>query len=510
MTNQVASGPRHTSAAAAPAGESRTTESRSRTPTMRHGIALTIILTCQMMLVLDATVMNVALPRIQSALHFSPTDLSWVMSAYTLSFGGLLLLGGRAGDILGRRRMFVAGITLFTVASLAGGLAPTSGALIAARIAQGVGAAMAGPSTIALITTTFTEARARVRALALLSAMASSGFAIGLIVGGLLTQYASWRWVMFINVPFGAAAVLLAPRFVVEPPRHPARLDLAGAFTGTAGVGALVFGLIHAAENGWSTATTVISIAAGAVLLGVFLAVQARREHPLLPLRLFADRNRAAGYANFFLGPAAMMSMFFFLTQYLQDVSGFDALATGLAFMPMAVAMFSTTRIVPMLLHRVGPRPLALTGTSIMVVGLVWLTQLGTTTGYATGLLAPMVLMGFGGGLAFVPLSPVIFASVPPQDAGAAGGVLQTMQQTGSTLGLAVLVTVYGAALHAAGPVSHSAALVYAMDRAFAVAAGIAGLTVLIALTFRKTAAPASAPATAPAPATASASSADA
>jgi EmrB/QacA subfamily drug resistance transporter len=466
------------------------TVDRVEAPRQRPGLALAIIVTCQLMLILDATVMNVALPRIQVGLHFSPTSLAWVMSSYTLTYGGLLLLGGRAGDILGRRRMFMAGIALFTVASLAGGFATTAGWLLAARVLQGVGAAAAGPSTIALITTTFTEPRERIRALALLSAVASGGFAIGLIVGGLLTELASWRWVLFINVPFGLAAVALAPRYVREPERHPARLDLPGAIAGTAGVAALVYSFIHAAAAGWSERQTVVTLAAGIALVAVFLVIELRARQPLMPLHLFADRNRAAGFLNFFLGPAAMMSMFFFLTQFLQEVRGFSALATGFAFLPMAAGMFSMTRVIPHLLPRLGPKPLAVTGAALMIAGLAWLTQLHTTSGYPAGILGPMVLMGVGGGLGFVPLTPVIMANVAPKDAGAAGGVLQTMQQTGSSLGLAVLVTIFGtAASHAShsGTASAHQVLVSGMTAAFTASTIVAAFTVLVALTFRST-----------------------
>jgi EmrB/QacA subfamily drug resistance transporter len=462
-------------------------------PRHRPGLALAIIVTCQLMFVLDATVMNVALPRIQEGLHFTPTGLAWVMSAYTLTFGGLLLLGGRAGDILGRRRMFVAGIALFTVASLAGGFATSAGWLLAARVLQGVGAAAAGPSTIALIATAYTEARARIRALALLSGVASGGFAIGLIVGGMLTELTSWRWVLFINVPFGLAAVVLAPRFVREPQRHPARLDLPGALTATTGVAAVVYALIHAATNGWSNGQTVFTLATGIVLLVAFLVIETRTRQPLLPLRLFADRNRAAAFLNFFLGPAAMMSTFFFLTQFLQDVRGFGALATGFAFLPMAIGMFAMTRLIPRLLPRFGPRPLAVTGSVLMIGGLAWLSQLSTTSDYASAILGPMVLLGVGGGLGFIPLTPVIMSTVTPQDAGAAGGALQTMQQLGSSLGLAVLVTVFGAAARyathaqAAGPAVAQHALVSGMTAAFAVATVFAACTTVVALTFRDT-----------------------
>ncbi|HWB38570.1 MAG TPA: MFS transporter, partial [Rugosimonospora sp.] len=413
----------------------------------RPRLALALIVTSTLMLILDATVMNVALPRIRDDLGFSATSLAWVMSGYTLSFGGLLLLGGRAGDILGRRRVFLAGIALFTLASLVGGLAPTAGWLLAARIVQGAGAAAAGPNTIALIATTFTDARERVRALALMSAVAGGGFAIGLIVGGLLTQFGSWRWVLFINVPFGVAALVLTPRYVREPARHPARLDLPGALTGSAGVAALVYALLHAAETSWTGARTLLALAAGVACLVAFAAIETRAGAPMLPLRLFAERNRAAGFANFFLGPAAMMSTFFFLTQFLQNQRHYDALTTGFAFLPMAAALFGMARVVPRLLHRLGPKPLAVGGSLFMVAGLLWLTRLHPGTHYLTGLLGPMLVLGVGGGLGFAPLNPVIMATVAPADAGAAGGTLQTMQQLGSTLGLAVLVTVFGAAL---------------------------------------------------------------
>ena len=459
----------------------------------RPRLALALIVTCQLMLILDATVMNVALPRIQAALHFSSTGLAWVMSSYTLTFGGLLLLGGRAGDILGRLRMFRFGVAVFTVASLVGGLAPNAGLLLAARALQGVGAAMAGPSTIALIATTFTEPRARIRALALLSAVAGGGFAIGLILGGVLTEVASWRWVLFINVPFGLAAVLLAPRYVREPERHPAPLDLPGAITATAGVAGVVYALIRAASSGWSDRATIAVLAAGVALLALFLVIEVRTRQPLLPLRLFADRNRAAGFGNFFLGPAAMMSMFFFLIQFLQDVRGFGALRTGFAFLPMAVGMFAMTRVIPHLLPRFGPKPLAMIGSAVMIAGLAWLTRLDVDSGYFPAVFGPMVVLGLGGGLGFVPLNPVIMATVAPRDAGAAGGVLQTMQQVGASLGLAVLVTVFGAAARRAATDAPAGldqahhALVAGMTAAFTASAIIAVGTLAIASTFRST-----------------------
>ncbi|MFE3796245.1 MFS transporter [Nocardia tengchongensis] len=445
---------------------------------------LTTLLTCQLMIVLDITVMNVALPRIQTDLHFSATGLSWVMSSYSLVFGGLLLLGGRAGDLFGRRTLFITGATLFTLASLAGGLAPAAGWLIAARVVQGIGGAMAGPSTLALLTTIFDEPKARMRVLALFSGMSSAGFAIGLIVGGLLTEWLSWRSVLFINVPFGLVVVALAVRYLPAAHRKPAHLDLPGAITATSGVATLVYGFISAASHGWGAATTEISLVAGIVLVAAFLIIESRTPQPLLPLRLFADRNRATAYANMFLTPMAGMSMFFFLTQFLQDVLGLSALATGFAFLPTAALMFTMIRLIPRLLPRFGPKPLAMTGAGAMVAGLLLLTRLTADSGYFPLLFVAMLLMGCGIGLAVSPLNVIIMSNVEPDDAGAAGGALQTLQQTGASLGLAALVTVFGTVSRSAGG-SAQHALVSGMTTAFAAAAAIAALTFAVALTFR-------------------------
>lgn len=388
----------------------------------RPNLALAIIVTCQLMLMLDATVVTVALPRIQTDLHFSAPSLSWAMNAYTLVFGGLLLLGGRAGDVLGRRPMFITGTALF-----------------------GLGAAMAGPSTIALLMSTFTDPRARVRALALFSGVASGGFALGLILGGLLTAWTSWRAVLYISVPIALAIGLLAPRFVPSPARNPARLDLPGAITATAGVGALVYAFIRAASAGWSDRATLTAFAAGVVLLAGFIVIELRTRQPLTPLHLFADRNRAAAYLNFLLGPMAMMAMFFFVTQYLQEVKGFSALATGLAMLPFAAMLFGVTRLLGRLIARFGPKPLVVTGGLLTIAGIGWLTQLTPASGYVDGLLGSMLLAGLGAGLSFSPLNVVIMSTVPSKDSGAAGGVLQAVQQVGGTLGLALLVTVFSA-----------------------------------------------------------------
>jgi len=458
-------------------------DARSRPePRSRPGLALAIILTCQLMLMVDATVMNVALPRIETGLHFSQSSLAWVLDAYTLTFGGLLLLGGRLGDLFGRRRLFTGGIVLFTIASLAGGLATTSTMLLIARVVQGVGAAAAGPSAIALLNSTFTDPKARVKALSLFAGMSSAGFAIGLILGGVLTEAASWRWVLFINVPFGVIASVLAPRFLKQPPRHETKLDVGGAISATLGVGSLVYGLIHAASSGWGSTLTIAPIVIGLALIGTFIMLQASAEHPLLPLHLFKDRNRAAAYANYLLGPAAGFSSFFFLTQYLQDVLHYSPVRTGLAFLPMSVLIFTMSRLIPRLLPRFGPKPMTITGTVLLTAGLIGFTRIGEHSSYVGTLLWPMIVMGLGMGLAFSPLMVVIMSSVKPQDAGAAGGTMQTVQQTGVSLGIAVLVTVAGSAAR-----SHPAtAIISSTQAALIGSAIIAACTVLVSLTFRK------------------------
>ncbi|HVW40791.1 MAG TPA: MFS transporter [Amycolatopsis sp.] len=452
---------------------------------LRSGLVLATLLMCQLMIVLDMTVMNVALPRIQSDLGFSASTLSWVMNAYTLVFGGLLLLGGRAGDLFGRRRLLLAGTTLFTLASLAGGLAESSAWLLIARVLQGLGSAMVGPSTLALLTTTFTDPKARIRALAWFSGMSSAGSAVGLVFGGLLTEWLSWRWVLFINIPVGLAVVVLGSRHLREPERRPARLDLPGALTATAGVAAVVYGFIRAAAEGWGDPATLVSLVVGAALVASFLVIESRTAEPLIPLRLFADRNRASAYANFFFGPMAGMSMFFFMTQYLQEIRGLSALGTGFAFLPMAVPVFAITRVIPRLLPRFGPKPIALAGTALMVAAMVLLTQLSAGSGYFPVIFVAMLLLGFGLGLAFAPLNVLIMGSVPAADAGAAGGVLQTMQQMGATLGLAILVTVFGSATRSATGSPHEI-MVTGMTHAFVASAIIATATFAVALTFRK------------------------
>ncbi len=448
---------------------------RRRAP--HPGIALAVIVTCQLMIILDATVVFVALPKIQQSLHFSATGLSWVSNAYSLAFGGLLLLGGRAGDVLGRRRVLLAGIVVFTAASLLGGLATSAIWLVTARAVQGVGAAMAAPGALALIATNFAEGPERNRALSIFSATSSGGASVGLILGGMLTDWASWRWVLFINIPVGIAVLLLAPMFLQETERHRGRLDLAGAVTSVTGMVALVYAFIRAADAGWRDSTTLLSFALGVVLLAVFLAVETRAEQPVVPLRLFADRARAGSYLNMLIMAAAIFGMFFFLVQFLQNTLGFSPLKAGLAFLPMTGLLFTVARLAPRLIPRYGPRRLMLTGLPLIMGGMLWLTRLSGHSGYVRGALGPMLLFGLGAGLVFLPLTLTILSRVAREDSGAASGILQTTQQVGGALGMAVLVSVFGTA-------SRHGGLVHGVDTAFMVATVFSAVALVVAILF--------------------------
>jgi EmrB/QacA subfamily drug resistance transporter len=407
---------------------------------------LGIILATYLMIVLDISVVIAALPNIQSSLDFSPTSLSWVQSAYTLSFGGLLLLGARAGDILGRRRMLVAGLGLFTLASLAGGLAPSAEWLLAARVVQGIGAAIAAPSTLALLTTTFREGRERTRAIAYYSAVASGGGSVGLVLGGVLTDWLSWRWGLFINVPIGLAIILLAPRFLPETARHSGRFDLTGALTSTFGMTALVYGFVRAASDGWTDSFTLASFAAGVLLLATFVVTENRAEQPITPLHLFANRQRTGAYIARMLVTGGMFSAFFFMTQYLQEVDGYTALQAGLSFLPMTIVMFAMSRVVPSLVRRFGNTTVLISGLTIALVGLAWLSRLAGGTAYFPHIALPLAILGLGIGIAYGPLTTAGIAGVAARDAGAASGLVNVSQQLGGSLGLGILITVFAAA----------------------------------------------------------------
>src|SRR5712672_1626531 len=413
----------------------------------RLGLALLVLASAQLMVVLDATIVNVALPHIQRALGFSGTNLEWVVNAYALTFGGLLLLGGRTGDRLGRRTMFIAGLLLFSAASLAGGFASSQAFLLTARAVQGAGGALVAPAALALITTTFAEGPPRTRAFGVYAAMSIAGGAIGLIGGGLLTTYASWRWVLFVNVPIGAAVALAAPRVLAESPRRRGRFDLPGAITGTGGVTALVYGLISAATtpdgvSHWGDAKVIASLAAAVVLLAAFAVIETRSRYALLPIPLLRDRTRTGAYLSYAGVGIFVFSMFFFLTVFMQAAWNSSALRTGLAYIPFTAALFLGAGAVAQLVPKIGARPILIAGSALSTGGLYWLSRISEHDTYASAVLGPTMVIGAGAALLFVTLSLVALNRVAEADSGVASSLLNTGQQLGGSIGLAVLGTV--------------------------------------------------------------------
>ncbi len=448
-------------------------------------VVLAIILATYLMIILDATIVITALPDIHRALHFSSTGLSWVQNAYTLTFGGLLLLGARAGDILGRRRVFVAGIALFTLASMMGGLAQSASWLLIARAVQGVGAAIAAPSTLALLQISFEEGPARSRAVGAYSAVAGGGGSVGLLLGGMLTTWISWRWGLFINVPIGIVLIFLAPRYLPETERRPGRFDVAGAVTSTVGMTLLVYGFVSAASRGWGAPVTLISFFLSAGLLVTFVVNENRAEQPITPLKLFVSRQRSGAYVARMLIVSGMFAMFFFMTQFFQGVLGYSPLQSGLAFLPVTAVMFAVVRVVPRFVQRVGTERLLAGGVLVALVGMVWLSRLSPTTPFFPQIMVPMALLGTGIGAALVPLTTAGIAGVDADDAGAASGLVNVAQQLGGSLGLGILITVFAAASHggdghpiAAGPARSLAQ----WNLAHAIATALRGSALFLAL----------------------------
>ncbi|HWJ66961.1 MAG TPA: MFS transporter [Nocardioides sp.] len=440
-------------------------------PTKHLGLALVLILTAQLMVVLDATIANIALPYIGADLSISQANLTWIVTGYALAFGGLLLLGGRLGDLYGRRRLFMLGLATFAVASLLGGLATSEGLLLASRALQGVGAAMAAPAALALITTTFPAGPQRNRAMAAYATMSGVGAAIGLILGGWLTGLDSfvgidvdgWRLTFLINVPIGLVAAFLAPRVLAESETHTGELDIPGAITGTLGLLGLVFGLSRAGEEayGWDHAQTIASLVAGGLLLVAFAVIESRVAHPLLPMRIFANRTRATSFAAMMIAPAAMFAMFYFLSLFIQQVMGFGPLEAGFAFLPFSFGMVIGAGLASNLVSRIDARYLAGTGTLIAAAALFMFSRVpvdespqavltalsdgGADINYWAHIFPYVILMSIGMGLVFVPMTLTAVHHVRAEDSGIGSGVLNTMQQVGGALGLATLSTV---ALH--------------------------------------------------------------
>lgn len=471
-------------------------------------VLLLVILTAQLMVVLDTTIVNVALPHIQQGLGFTAGGLSWVLNAYILTFGGLLLLGARVGDLLGRRLAFLGGIALFTASSLAGGLAATGWMLLAARAAQGVGAALAAPSALSLLTATFAEGPARVRAIALYTTVSAAGGAVGLVAGGLLTEMVSWRWVMFVNVPIGAVVWLVGRQVLAETARRPGRFDLAGAVASTAGMTALVLGLVDAGSGGWASPAAVVPLAGGASLLAAFVLREARAEEPILPLRLLNHATRSSANVARALLYAGMYGMFFFLSQFFQDVQGFSPLVAGVAFLPMPASVFLSSQVASrVLVPRLPPRGVMAAGAAAVTLGLASAVGTQATTPYAR-LVVSMVLIGWGMGAAFVSLTSASLAEVAPEDAGAASGLVNVSQQLGGAVGLAVLVTAFDSATHhvrlgarhlAPAAVRHAGAVAaHGLDVVFGLGAALALAALVLVVLGVRTSRPRPAPVVVP------------
>jgi EmrB/QacA subfamily drug resistance transporter len=474
-------------------------------PSRRLGLALVVIATAQLMVVLDAAIVNVALPHIQRALGFSGNGLEWVVTAYAVTFGGLLLLGGRSGDLLGRKRVFIFGLLLFSAASLFGGFANSEAWLLASRAVQGVGGALIAPTALALITTTFPQGPQRNRAFGVYAAMSGGGAAVGLVAGGLLTTYLSWRWVLFVNVPIGIVTAILARYVIGESERQTGRFDLPGAITVTGGVAALVYGLSNAStdQSGvshWGDTKVIISLVAAVVLLATFAVIEIRSRHALLPMRVLANRSRTGGYVVMLALATAMFGIFFFLTIFVQEVLGYSALRSGLAFLPFAGTVVIASGLVSRFVARTGPRPLMIAGTAITAVGMYWFSHLTDHSSYVSGLLGPMLVTSIGLGLVFVPISLVALTKVSPEDSGVASSLLNTGQQVGGAIGLAALGTVTWTVVSNSikhqvaargGPAAPGAklpasifdhALALGISRGFLVAAGIAVVALIVTI----------------------------
>ncbi|MFF5139218.1 MFS transporter [Streptomyces sp. NPDC013157] len=417
-------------------------ERRSSHGPAHSTLILAIICVSYFMVILDNSIVFTGLPQIRSDMGFSETGLSWITNAYVLVFGGLLLLGARAGDLFGHRKVFLYSLVVFSLASLLVGAVQSAWWLIAARALQGVGAAVLAPSALSLLTRSFAEGEARNRAMAAYSAVAGLGAAFGLVVGGLVADLISWRAGFFLNVPIGIVMMVLAVRFLPETERRGGRFDVAGALLATVGSTALVWGIVNAADHGWTAPATLLPLAAGVAMLVVFVSVERRAAQPIVPLRLFASRERSGAYVTRMLYMGAMMGFFFFTAQFVQSVYGWTPLQAGLAFLPMTLVNFVFAVRVPRLLERFGrPRVLA-AGVALTTVGMAWLSRLDLYTPYLTGVALPMVIIGAGQGLALAPMTSSGVDGVAREDAGAGSGLVNTVHQIGSALALSILTAV--------------------------------------------------------------------
>jgi EmrB/QacA subfamily drug resistance transporter len=467
------------------------TSPASTTRNAHENAILALVCVAQLMVVLDVSIVNVALPDIGRSLDYSTTGLQWVVNAYVLTFAGFLLLGGRAADLFGRRRVFLVAIGLFSLASLLGGFAQNSAELTAARAAQGFGGAILSPATLTIIMTTFTEGHKRHRALGAWSAVAGAGGALGVILGGVLTSYLSWRWVLFVNVPIGVGAAIAGRRYLTESRRSDASrdLDVVGALLATAGLAVLVYGIVGTDVHPWGSGRTVGLLAVGVALLAIFVLTQARMAAaPLMPLSLFRSRFVSGANAVMLLVGVFFFSMWYFLSLFLQNVNDFGPLKTGLLFLPMSAGIIVGAQTSSRVIGRVGPRALLLTGTLFAAIGFFWLGQLTSTSSYVGGMLGPTLLITVAIGLSFTPLATAATTGVHWSQAGLASGVLNTSRQVGGSIGLAVLATIAtartdslpGGRLVGTTGAAYRSALASGYDRAFTVGAFVAVAALLM------------------------------
>src|SRR5665213_1775728 len=464
--------------------------SQSNTAGKHLGLALAVICGAQLMIVLDATVVNVAIPTIHHALHFSATNLEWLITAYSLTFGGLLLFGGRTGDLYGKRKMFMIGITIFAASSLLGGFATNSIWLIISRGMQGIGGAIAAPTALSLIATNFPEGKERNRAMGVYAAMSGAGGAVGLLLGGILTSYVSWRWIFFVNVPIAALVLFLAPRALNESKSTSGHLDIPGAITATGGMLALVYGLSNVSSHSWTSTSTLLSLAVSILLLTAFGFVERRSKEPLMPLSIFKNRNRSASYAMMLVIGIAMFSMFYFLTQYLQNVLGWSPIRTGVGFLPMTAGIITAAGLSSRYIGRVGIRIPLLVGPAFATIGMLWMSRITVTSSYPD-ILGPLIVIALGMGFTFVPITLTAVSGVKPHEAGLASALLNTMQQVGGALGLAILATIAIDAaksklqsLHSTTTLANHVATTHGYTTAFLVSAAIVFFGLLISIVF--------------------------
>ncbi len=456
--------------------------------------ALALLCIAQFMVVLDASIVNIALPTIGTALNFSQDDLSWVVNAYVLTFGGFLLLGGRLADLLGRRRVFMAGLVLFALASLAGGFAQSDIQLIIARAIQGLGAAIVSPAALSIITVTFKEGAERNKALGAWGAVAGSGGAVGVLLGGVLTDGLGWEWVLWVNVPIGILAAIAAPRLIAESRSEGERrsFDIPGAVTITAGLSLLVYAIVNAESAGWGSTETIVLIGVAAALIAAFVVIEQRTADPLVPFRIFRLPTLTGANAVGLLVGASLFSMFFFASLYMQQVLGYGPIKAGLSYLPLSAGIIVSAGISSQLSTRIGFKPVLVTGLAFIAVALLWWSQISPDGSYVSDILGPSVTAAIGLGLAFVSVTIAAVAGVAEHESGLASGLINTSQQVGGALGLAILATIANSVTDdklatAQDPAQQAAALTDGFQQAFLTGAGFAILGLILCLVLIKT-----------------------